>query len=66
MAPFYGWGSPVSGLQSHRKKTVYFLPLSLGIHSTHVIELGRVKGWVDLGATQWFQTRNPRNMNPAP
>ena len=44
MAPFYGWGSPVSRLQSRYKKMVYFLPLSLGIHGTHVIELGRVKG----------------------
>ena len=26
MAPFYGWGSNVSRLQSHYEKTVYFLP----------------------------------------
>ena len=26
-APFYGWGSTVSRLQSHYKETVYFLPL---------------------------------------
>ena len=29
MAPFYGWGSTASRLQSHYKKTVYFLPLRL-------------------------------------
>ena len=28
MAPFYGWGSTVSRLQSHYEETVYFLPLS--------------------------------------
>ena len=28
MAPFYGWGSTVSSLQSHFEETVGFLPLS--------------------------------------
>ena len=28
MAPFYGWGSTASRLQSHFKEVVYFLPLS--------------------------------------
>ena len=28
MAPFYGWGSTVSRLQSHYEETVYLLPLS--------------------------------------
>ena len=28
MAPFYGWGSTVSRLQSHYEETVYFVPLS--------------------------------------
>ena len=27
MAPFYGWGSTTSRLQSHYKEPVYFLPL---------------------------------------
>ena len=27
MAPFYGWGSTVSRLQSHYEETVDFLPL---------------------------------------
>ena len=31
MAPFYGWGSTASRLQSHYKETVYFLPLSFQI-----------------------------------
>ena len=29
MAPFYGWGSTISRLQSHYEETVYFLPLLL-------------------------------------
>ena len=28
IAPFYGWGSTVSRLQSHYKEAVYFLPVS--------------------------------------
>ena len=31
MAPFYGWGSTASRLQSHYKEAVYFLPLSFQI-----------------------------------
>ena len=26
---------------------------------THLINLGRMKGWVDLGGTQWFWTQDP-------
>ena len=33
---------------------------------THLIDLGRMKGWFDLGATQWFWTREPWIENPAP
>ena len=36
------------------------------IPGTHFIDLGRMKGWVDLGATQWFWTRNLWIGNPAP
>ena len=35
------------------------------IFGSHLIDLGRMKGWVDLGATQWFQTRDPWIGNPA-
>ena len=31
IAPFYGWGSTVSWLQSHYEETVYFLPLKKNI-----------------------------------
>ena len=29
MAPFYGWGSTGSRLQSHFEEAVYFLPLTI-------------------------------------
>ena len=29
------------------------------ICGTHFIDLERMKGWVDLGATQWFWTQDP-------
>ena len=29
------------------------------IPGTHFIDLRRMKGWVDLGATQWFWTQDP-------
>ena len=39
---------------------------SSGVPGTHLMDLGRMKGWVDFGATQWFWTqvlwiRNPVN-----
>ena len=44
MAPFYGWGSTVSGLQPLRGGSLLFtiqFPESPG---THFIDLGRMKG----------------------
>ena len=32
---------------------------------THLINLRRMKGWMDLGATQWFWTWDPWIGNPA-
>ena len=29
------------------------------IPGTHFIDLGRMKGWVNLGATHWFWTQDP-------
>ena len=44
MAPFYGWGSTGSRLQSHEEEAVYFLPQFREISGTHFIDLGRMKG----------------------
>ena len=54
MAPFYGWGSTDSRLQLLRGGSLLFTTKFPEIPGTHFIDLGKMKGWVDLGATQWF------------
>ena len=54
MAPFYGWASTASRLEPLRGGNLLFTTKFLEIPATHLIDLGRVKGWVDLGATQRF------------
>ena len=49
MVPFHGWGSIVSRLQNHYEETVNFLPPSPQEDpDTHLIDLGMMKGCVDL------------------
>ena len=43
MAPFYGWGSTASRLQSHFEEAVYFLSPSAQ-EVLVLIDLGRMKG----------------------
>ena len=59
MAPFYGWGSTTSRLQPLRGGSLLFTIQFPGISGTHFIDLGRMKGWVNLGTTQWFWTWDP-------
>ena len=40
--------------------SLLFTTKSPGILGTHFIDLWRMTGWVDLGATQWFWTWDPR------
>ena len=54
MAPFYGWGSTASRLEPFRGGSLLFTTKSPEIPGTHFMDLGRMKGSVDLGATQWF------------
>ena len=54
MAPFYGWGSTASRLEPLRGGSLLFTTKFPDIPGTHFIDLRRMKGWVDLGATQWF------------
>ena len=61
MARFYGWGSTVLKLQSHYVETTR----SPEVPGTHLIGLGKMTGWVDLGATQRFWTQDPWIGNPA-
>ena len=59
MAPSYGWGSTASRLEPLRGGNLLFTTKFPEIPGTHFIDLERMKGWVDLGATQWIWTRDP-------
>ena len=50
MAPFYGWGSTASLRGGSLLFTIRFPE----IPGTQFIDLGRMKGSIDLGATQRF------------
>ena len=63
MASFYGRGSTAWRLESLRGGSLLFNTKSPEIPSTHFINLGRMKGWVNLAATQWFWTRDPWTEN---
>ena len=54
MAPFYGWGSTASSLEPLREGSLLFTTMFPEIPGTHFIDLGRITGCVDPGATQWF------------
>ena len=66
MVPFYGWGSTGSRLEPLWGGSLLFTTKFPEIPGTHFINLGRMKGWVNLGATQWFWTQNPWIGNLAP
>ena len=66
MASFYGWGSTASRLDSLRWGSSLFTTKFPEIPGTHFIDLGRMKGWVDLGDTKWFWTQDQWIGNPAP
>ena len=54
MAPFYGWSSTASRLEPRRGGSLLFTTKFSEIPGTHFIDLGRIKGCVDPGVTQWF------------
>ena len=54
MAPFYGWGSTASRLVTLQRGSLLFTTKFPDIPGTHFIDLGRMKGLVDLVATPWF------------
>ena len=66
MAPIYGWGSTAWRQVPLRGGSLLFTTKFPDIPGTHFINLGRMKGWVDLGATDWFWTQDPWIGNPAP
>ena len=65
IAPFNGWGSTASRLEPLRGGSLLFTTKFPEIPATHFIDLGRMKCWVDLGATQWFWTWDLWIGNPA-
>ena len=54
MAPFCGWGSTALRLEPLRGGSLLFTTKLPEIPGTHFIKLRRMKGWVEVGATQWF------------
>ena len=48
MTPFYGWGSTASRLEPLQGGSLLFTIKFPEIPGTHLINLGRMKGWVDL------------------
>ena len=52
MVPFYGWGSTASKLIPLWGGSLPFTTKFPHIPGTHFTNLGRMKGWVDLEATQ--------------
>ena len=66
MVSFYVWGSTTSRLELLRGGSLLFTSKFPEIPGTHFIDFGRMKGCVDLGATQWLSTRDPWIGNPVP
>ena len=54
MDSFYGWGSTASRLVSLQGGSFLFTTKFPDIPGTHFMDLGRMKGLVNLEATQWF------------
>ena len=54
MAPFHGWVSTASRVESLRGDSLLLTIKFPKIPGTHFIDLGRMKGWVDLEPTVWF------------
>ena len=50
MALLYGWGSTASRLEPLQGGSLLFTTKFPEIPGTHFINLGRINGWVDLGA----------------
>ena len=45
---------------------LFFNIQSLGLPGSHLVDLRKKNGWVDLGATQLFSTQDAWIGNPAP
>ena len=65
MAPIYGWGSTAPKLEPLWGGCLLYNTKFPEIPGTHFINLGKMKGWVDLGATEWFWPRDSWIANSA-
>ena len=54
MTSFYGWGSTASRLGPLRGDGLLFTTKFPEIPGSQFIDLGRIKGRVNLGAIHWF------------
>ena len=52
------------GSRGTTRRQFTFYHSAPGVPGTYLINLGRIKGWVDLRATQWFWTQDPWIRNP--
>ena len=59
MTPFYGWDSTAWRLQPLQGGSLVFTTKFPEIPGTHLIDLGRMKGWVDLELASGFEHRTP-------
>ena len=66
MAPFLWMGLNCLKARVTSRGSLLFTTTFPEISGTYFTNLGRMKGWVNLGATQWFWTRDPWIGNPVP
>ena len=66
--PFFLWlgFTCLKAIQPLQGDSLLFTIQFPEIPGTRFIDLGRMKGWVDLGTTQWFWTQDSWIGNPAP
>ena len=65
--PFLWMGfSCLKASESLQGDSLLFTTRSPSVPSTNLMDPGRMKQWVDLGASQWFSTQEPWIGNPAP
>ena len=63
MAPFRFYS--LKSTEPLQRGSLLFFTQFRKIPGTHLINLGRMKGWLDLGATRWFWTQDHWIGNPA-
>ena len=57
---------PPKAIESLQGDSLLFTTTFPEIPATHLTDLGKMKDWVNFGATQWFWTRDLWIGNPAP